>query len=430
MLRWALQGPMTLQQATAAPAAATDRLPLPLRAALLFTVLSVTVFSRFGLRIGGHPFDISFIALYVLAITLLWNGWARVAPTSLMLYVTGLVVALSGWIVNQTFGAGDAASAGSLALLVAIYLPFTLVMQPPGELQKAWRWTAEAFGAVAFFCALAGIAQFYLQFAIHDPWLMDFRPYLPWKLRGPDGYNTVIPVGRLFFKSNGFFLREPSHFSFLMALAILLELQLRRRAWRIATLGFALLLTYSGTGLFALSLGLMFPLGRRTLVQLLLFALAGFFVLTVLGDALNLGFTLGRASEFGSERSSAYARYVAPVRVVLDEIGSTPWAVLLGHGPGTIQRTAHGLQTHDPTWAKLVFEYGLLGCLAFVALVACGVARSGAPTPVRAVLFTGWLVMGGYLLSPEVCAMLYLLLCGWPGSSGATRAAAARAEAS
>jgi len=144
------------------------------------------------------------------------------------------------------------------------------------------------FSHVALLCALAGIAQFYAQFVFQAPWLFDFSRDLPWHLRGPSGYNTVIPVGEL-YKSNGFFLREPSHFSFLMALALLAELQMARRPLRLVTFGLALLLTYSGTGLLALSLGLMFPLGRRTLVQLLVLGVLGFVMFGLLGDGRSRG---------------------------------------------------------------------------------------------------------------------------------------------
>jgi len=400
--------------ASAEPPVAAGRPPLVARRVLIFAVLSITLFSRFGLRVGGHAVDTSLIALYLLLATLLWRGWARFEPIGFMLYAGGLCLAILSLLVNKTFGIAPA-SVGSLVLLLVIYLPFAFSMRLPGEPADAWRWTLGMFSHVALLCAVAGIAQFYAQFFIREPWLFDFTHLLPWHLQGPGGYNTVIVVGDL-HKSNGFFLREPSHFSFLMALALIAELQLARRPLRLVAFALALLLTYSGTGLLALGLGLMFPLGRRTLVQLLVLSVVGFIAFGLLGDTLNLSFTLNRAQEFGSERSSAYIRYIAPMRVLIDEIGSTPWATLLGHGPGTMQRVAHGVRSFDPTWAKLIFEYGMLGFAAFVTLIVATATRSGAPTPIRVVLCMCWLVMGGYLLSPENCTMLYVLLCGWSGA--------------
>jgi len=37
----------------------------------------------------------------------------------------------------------------------------------------------ESFGVIAMICALAGIAQYFAQFAIKQPWLFDFTPWVP-----------------------------------------------------------------------------------------------------------------------------------------------------------------------------------------------------------------------------------------------------------
>lgn len=387
-------------------------LPISARWALVFLMLSVTVFSRVGLRVvGSFPVEVSLVALYVVVALGMWRGWARIDGVAFVLLGVVLSVATISLLVNYNFGEAPT-SPGSLAMLVAIYLPFTVAMYVPGDPQAAWRWTVRVFGHVALFCAIAGIAQFYAQFFIHDTWLFKYNELLPWRLQGAPGYNTVIPVGTM-FKSNGFFLREPSHFSFLMALALLLELHTAHRLWRLGAFGLALLLTYSGTGLLALALGLLFPLGRRTVVTVLVGGTVGLLVVWLLGEALNLEFTLNRLEEFGSERSSAYARYVAPVLRLQEEFDRYPWSPLVGQGSGTIQRNAR-TTSFDPTWAKLLYEYGLLGLLSMLALVGYCLTRIAAPTSVRVVLFIGWLVMGGYLLSAENCALLYLLLCAWP----------------
>lgn len=390
-----------------------DRPPRALRWGLLALILSVTVFSRFALRlVGGFPLDTSFVALYVLLAVLLWQGMARVDVRALLFYAVAMTAATLSLMVNLNFGIAPA-SAQSLGLLALTYLPLAFVLAPPGDAVAAWRWTVRVFGNVALFCAIAGIVQFYAQFFVHEEWLFNFHQHLPWRLQGAVGFNTVIPVGEL-YKSNGFFLREPSHFSLLMALALVLELNGARRVLRMIGFALGLLLSYSGTGLLALAIGLLFPLGRRTIVAAFGAALAGLLALWLLGDVLNLQFTLDRVAEFGSPRSSAYARYVAPVVRMVEEIDSLPWSTWVGQGPGTIQRSGRGLQSFDPTWAKLLYEYGLVGLLSMLALVGYALTRAPAPLPLRVVLLAGWLVMGGYLLSPEYCALLYLLLCGWP----------------
>ena len=98
--------------------------------------------------------------------------------------------------------------------------------------------------------AIAGILQFFGQLVVKGPLLFTFvgifRPDLI-----SHGFNYVIPVPGLggLNKSNGFFLVEPSSFSQLMALAIIVELEFFKPSWRLGVLGLALMLSFSGTGL-------------------------------------------------------------------------------------------------------------------------------------------------------------------------------------
>src|SRR5690606_958101 len=97
-------------------------------------------------------------------------------------------------------------------------------------------WILRVFAGVGLFCAIAGIAQFLMQFVIKAPWLFDFTPNLPPVLRSSGGYNTVIPAGDGLFKSNGFFFKEPSLFSLVMAFALLVEIGHFRRWLRMGVL--------------------------------------------------------------------------------------------------------------------------------------------------------------------------------------------------
>ncbi|NLG74870.1 MAG: hypothetical protein GX535_01400 [Xanthomonadaceae bacterium] len=397
------------------------------RACTVIALLSTTVLARFGANVGGESLPISLAALYVLVAALALSQRARIEGTTMMLYGSVLVFAYVSWFMNTSYGAVNRASPSSLLFLIALYLPFVITMRASLGDASEWRWTVRAFGNIALLCALAGIAQFFAQFIIDTPWLFDFSHYLPEAVRNLGTYNTQIPVGNL-YKSNGFFLREPSAFSFLMALAAIVELNTEKRWHRVALFVFALLLTYSGTGLLALILGLMFPLGLKTLGRLVAIAVGGMLLIALLGDALNLSFTVNRIQEFGSEHSSAYIRYVAPLHVIASSIDSTPWTALFGHGPGSIQRTSQAFQAFDPTWAKLIFEYGLLGCAALVSLVVHALVRSGVPAQMRAVLFFCWLIMGGHLLSPDNVSTLYVLACMWRRDVASVEAAARPSE--
>jgi hypothetical protein len=356
-------------------------------------LLSITVFQRFGVNFGSYSLNAGLLVMYGFLIVAAFAG-----ALTLSLSRVAWLLACLGVALCSTFLSAERSSTSSLFLLVAMYLPFAFVLAPAARL--TWEEVSDMFSQLALVCALAGVGQFYAQFVFSADWLFDFTPRVPAFLRGPGGFNTVIAVGS-FYKSNGFFFREPSGFSFFMALALMIEALGKRRALRLGLFGLALLLTYSGTGLLALVIGMLIPMNRKTLLRVSVLAVIGIALFLALDDAMHLSFTLGRLSEFGSERSSGYIRYIAPGRLLADTALAEPATLWFGHGPGSISRKEAGFEFHDPTWAKLVFEYGVLGFVVFVGLFVLALRRSDTPIRVRVMLFAGWLVMGGHLLSPE-----------------------------
>lgn len=384
-----------------------------LRAGLAGLLISTTILQRFGLNFGSYSLNAALLAIFVFLLLAWASGALMLSLTRLALYAVALGVAATSFAINSSFSGKDQASLSSLLLLAAMYAPFVFVLGPGRLDRDDAAFALNLFLDLSFCCALAGITQFYAQFFVKAGWLFDYTPYLPSAIQGPSGFNTVIPIGSL-YKSNGFFFREPSGFSFIMALALIAEWIAKKRLSRMVGLGLALLLTYSGTGLLALFIGSLFPLGRRTLLQSLLLGTVAGLALWLLGDALNLSFTLGRLAEFDSERSSGYIRYLAPLRLLGDTFDRESWTPLIGHGPGAISRETQGYEFHDPTWAKLGFEYGLLGALSFLALFLLALRRSTVPIQLRATLFFAWLVMGGHLLSPEQNYLTLALVGFWP----------------
>lgn len=379
------------------------------RWAIVLVVLGLTALQRFGLTVGSASLHAAVIAVYgVLALAAL-SGRLAIVRTRLVLALLFMAVAVTSFIVNDSTAHPDKGSALSLVLLAVMYLPFVFVLKPDPRGGLDADWFLRVFADVALVCAWAGIVQFVAQFFIKADWLFNFSPYLPPVLRSADGYNVVIAVGER-VKSNGFFFKEPSLYSIVMALGILLELARGRRLARLAALSLALMLTYSGSGLLVLAVGLLFPLRLKTLVRLAGAAVVGGVLVLALWDLLNLGFTLGRVSEFANPRSSAYERYVAPMRLVLDSIDSTAWTAWIGHGPGTITRLGDSslYRFHDPTWAKAWFEYGALGFGLVVALAVVTLRHNAVPIQIRAAAFFCWLVTGGFLLTPE--ALLLMLV--------------------
>lgn len=391
------------------------------RAAIVLVLLSCTLLERFGLNPGGGGYALkpAMFSIYLLVGVAVIARQLVLSTERLLLYLVCLGVVVASMLINLNVADVDRSSMSSFLLLAVMYLPFVFVLKQDWAGADHANWVLEVFANIALFSAMAGIAQFAAQFVVRDAWLFDFTSYLPEAIRAQSGFNTVIPVGSL-YKSNGFFYREPSGFSFIMALAIVLEVGRDRRWWRIACLGLALLLTYSGTGLLALFIGLLFPFGLKTLSRYVAAMLLGGLVLWSFGDALNLSFTVSRVGEFSSERSSAYIRYIAPLRLLNETMAQQPWSFWLGYGPGSITRTSADFLFHDPTWAKLLYEYGLVGFLSFVTFFVMALNRPNVPVSARVTLFFAWLIMGGHLLSPEMNYMTLVLvgLMPWVASPG------------
>lgn len=371
-----------------------------MRGAFAFLLFSLLVLVRFGINLGSFSLEPSVIAMYLLLAIGLTQAAFRVSLARAALY--GLCIALGGLSLyaNLLWGARPNTSFGSLALIGLLYFPYVFVLRQGALSEDDTRFAYGVFLNLSLFVACAGVLQFFVQFVYRPAWLFDFAQVIPSAIRGSTRYNTVIPVST-FFKSNGFFLAEPSGFGFLMGLALIAELHFARRSIYLALFGLGLLVSYSGTGLLALCLGVLFPLNFRTVLRVLTFGAIGGVIFYLLGDALNLGLTLERVGEFDSDRkhSSGHIRYIAPMRLLVDTFLREPWTPLLGHGPGSISREVQIYEFFDPTWAKLVFEYGLLGTTAFLALFITAFKNPRVSPSVRAIFFFSWLVMGGHLLS-------------------------------
>lgn len=377
-------------------------------------LLSETVTSRIGWNINNSfLFTTSMMVEAVLLPVLCLGGTVSVSITAVVAYLACAVAVFYSLVF-----ASDHASLPSGLLLLTLYFPFVFVIRRRDYVPALWLWMMRVFSSIAVFCACASILQFFAQFWIHAPWLFDYCRLLPASLHALQGQNTVISIGP-YIKSNGIFFAEPSGFSQFMAAGIVCEWSLFRRWWRIALCGFGLLLSYSGTGIMLLCIAAMFPLGGKSLLRAALLVCVASVVLYILGDVLHLWLIVDRIHEFDptATQSSGYARFVGPAYILLDHFSDTWITSLFGHGPGTMTAMSFFSGTHDPTWAKLAYEYGIAGCFALSALLVPSLLRFAMPAPFRATLFFQWLISGGCLLSPWVPALLWVTIGMWPAMS-------------
>ena len=392
----------------------------PVKMAAVVALLALTVLDRFGLRWGelytAHP---AMLAMYGLLAVVLLTGAAELNARGSVSYAIVAAIGALSYLVNANFGVSQHVSAGSWLLVLTLYLPFVFSLRKDAVGTSLWPWVVNLYVSFALFIAVAGIAQFLVQFIYRPAWLFDYTPLIPAPIRGFEVWKGVHLVGE-WYKSNGFFLREPSFLSLHMGFAMLCELCLARRRWVMAVLGLALLLSYSGSGLLVLAVALLFPLGRHSLLRFAAVGAAAALLFYLFGDALQLNYTVGRVGELSADTSSAYCRFIHPAVVTVQDFDANPWTSLLGHGPGTLHKM---YDTCETTFAKVPFEYGLLGTLAFGMLALAALGRPSVPSRIRAGLAVQWLTQP-YLLGAEWVLLAYLLCAMWPQVQAAASARA------
>jgi hypothetical protein len=222
-------------------------------------------------------------------------------------------------------------------------------------------------------------------------------------------YNTFYPIhyGSDIMKTNAVVFLEPSFCSQYLALAIVVQLLLGGRRWRLALYAAAILTTLSGTGLMLLALGvsvLVIRRGGRWAVQ----AVAVVAIAVVAVAVTPLATIIApRLSETADANTSGNARFIAPYTQVADGLTRNVPALLVGRGPGAVARTSgsqlfnpYGVEINYPVIPKLAAEYGLIAALVFTWFIVTAVSgRARSPT-IAAALLLLYLVLSGSLLQP------------------------------
>lgn len=269
------------------------------------------------------------------------------------------------------------------------------------------------FGNFALFIAVCGIAQFFLQFGIGNRYAFPIDNLVP-KGFIIQGFHNLNPLGYLstVYKSNGVFLQEPSFFSQLIAVAIVVELATSMRWLRLAILGLASIVSYSGTGLLILAVCIPIVLifNRRLDVLGMVIGLVVF--AAIFAVPLKLDVILTRLGEFNSPRSSAFQRFVSWYFLIRDTTFSNPWRALFGFGVGSFREVSAGAVyiVAEMFHAKLLVELGIVGTLVYVGFLMYCTFTSDAPIVVRIAVATLYFMNGAYADSVSGIALSLLLL--------------------
>jgi len=296
----------------------------------------------------------------------------------------------------------------SLLYLLAIYFPFIYFMNITSHDYKRILILFQRF-MVTF--SVIGIVQIALEF-VGVPYF-DFFSFLP-EAFVQMGYNTSYPIvyGSAIYKSNAIIFLEPSFYSQILALSLLVEIVYFRKMYRITIYLLALASTFAGTGLIMLFITIPFWLRYVLTTRSTRLAFVGGLLLVVLSIIMydtirNDNYYLNRLNEFSSEGSSANIRFIAPYGSLAKIFSfNSPW---LGLGAGAVTNLSDTYLANYPVFPKLVIEYGVIaGGLFTIFLIYCFFSRqrSFIISLACAVMF---FFLSGSLLQPQIVYLLFLL---------------------
>jgi hypothetical protein len=217
-------------------------------------------------------------------------------------------------------------------------------------------------------------------------------------------------------KTNAIVFLEPSFCSQFLGIALIAQLVLGGRRWRLLLYAAAILTTVSGTGILLVGAGLVVLAARRGVP----WAVGMLIVLVLLGTAVSFTplsqLLLARSTEPADPNSSGNARFVAPYAQVSAGLAGDTATLLFGRGPGQSSPQTSGIRYFNPQGIdanypvipKMGAEYGLIAAVAFTVFVVVAMAM-GTPSPtMSAVMLLFYLALSGSLLQPGTVYMAYL----------------------
>ena len=379
---------------------------------LIFCVLfSVTFLDKIAIPLGGAQQVFIGVPIMLLAAA---GGFAfhylEIHNKRLCFYL--LMVAV---LTTTQFFNPNAWSLPSFVMLILTHLPYVFNFRH-GVLERGTE--LRIFRKIAIFLAVLGVVQFYAQYLIGTDYAFFMDTMVPPKfiMANYHGLNE-LSEGAMNYKTNGVFLSEPSSFSQILALAAVVEILFFRKYYILAVYAIALALTFSGTGLMILMVLLpAYLIHKKNYFLLMCFVILGL-TAPLWAPMVGLGGTLERATEFTSNQSSGYARFISPaVNIDTYMLSEGPRAFFFGMGAGSMNDIPSDTLDYEAalsTWGKIFYEYGFMGTLAYVVFFAYAIYSARKNGFLTAALLLQFLFMGEYLFPPTVHALIIALLI-WP----------------
>lgn len=384
-----------------------ERKTLSLTVAILGVSLAL---QRFGFPLEGKAVSIVGPIGFALIIYGLASGTLCFHLQRLIIYFTLIFLTLIGalWHMIVPVNLGYESTASLIQFLMLTGFAVFTFTEAVDELKFF-----KVFTYLFLIVAISGVIQFFAQF--FGLGLFAFSGWLPETMLYELGYNLVIPVGvGDLFKANGFVLLEPSVYSQVMALALIIELLVFRRIGFLVAFTMGLLLSFSGTGwivLGAFLLGSMIGMGGRGL----LIASGVVLVMTaIIGAAAVLApdfvETLSnRFSEINQPGTSGHLRFVTPFWMLQDVANLDPSYLLLGIGSGLSEHLQLPYEYATNTPIKVMVEFGVPAFIAYVLLFIVG-QKTSLQTALVFPAMVLFLVAGSYQQLPPMIFTVLLLI--------------------
>lgn len=344
-------------------------------------------------------------------------GLVESDPVRTTIYLLSTVGIVGATLTSSLLG--HALSTSSVALLLVAYLPFTA--RVPAEFRTTYTSLLQFFVQALFVLAILAIVQMGLQLLGIWHYTDIMAQFVPRKYLG-GGYTISYPVryGSTIYKSNAFFLLEPSICSQFMALGFVICIA-QGNHWRRAAVFFiALLTTVSGTGLILLGAGctiIAIQRGPKFLAATTAVATAA--VALVLNTPLGAIYTT-RAAAIGSSSSSGSQRFIAPYLRFWDQTTGPLTDLLFGHGAGYSDRMDAAIRAMtgdpalEPAQTKLIEEYGVVGGVPFLIFILFCLVRASRLTYLAALLLIAYLFLNASLLQTQTLYIPWILVTLFP----------------
>lgn len=381
-----------------------DRLSLLV---LYLPFIGVTLISKFALTLGGTEILIGVPMILAATIFGILSGRLTPHPGRLGLYLAMVSVL----VAEQAFTAGNF-SFTSLLLIVMLHLAYAFQLHGVGD--DSWPFLQRFLNFSIVICVL-GILQYGGQFVIGARYAFPIEHFTPASfITHRYNYLNAMTYGSTTYKANGLFMLEPSYYSQLLGIAMLLELAGPQRLMRIALYAVGFFVSFSGTGLVMMAMTFPTLLIVYKRYSLLVAGIIAGVLVIAFGESLGLSFFLDRAQEFNYTESSGYMRYVGPAKLIGQYLSTDPKRALFGLGAGMMLRTTPWpmYNASETGWAKLILEFGVVGATTyFVFLYSC-VFRAKQPSVLRMALAAMTLLNG--IFDPPHHGMILSLLIWMP----------------